>query len=113
MKKSLNTTVVYILSIFGLLCCCFGGLGFLLSGPAFLMANKKIKDAEINPEDYDYYEGSVSAMNTAKIVALVVLAINLLNLIYTIYVFATGDFSEFQKEWEKAMQEFNQSALLI
>ena len=110
MKKSLNTTVVYVLSIFGLLCCCFGGLGFLLSGPAFLMANKKIKDAELNPEDY---EGSVSAMNTAKIVALVVLAINFLNLIYTIYVFATGDFSEFQKEWEKAMQEFNQSALLI
>ena len=74
------------------------------------MANKKIKDAELNPDDY---EGSVSAMATAKIVALVVLAINLLNLIYTIYVFATGDFSEFQKEWEKAMQEFNQSALLI
>ena len=52
-------------------------------------------------------------MNTAKIVALVVLAINLLNLIYTIYVFATRDFSEFQKEWEKEMQEFNQSAMLI
>ncbi|MEC8536099.1 MAG: CCC motif membrane protein, partial [Bacteroidota bacterium] len=83
--------------------------GYILV-PAYLMANKKIKDAELNPEDY---EGSVSAMNTAKIVALVVLAINLLNLIYTIYVFATGDFSEFQKEWEKAMQEFNQSALLI
>ena len=110
MKKSLNTSLVYILCIFGLLCCCFAGLGFLLSGPAYLMANKKIKDAELNPDDY---EGSVSAMNNAKIVALVVLAINLLNLIYTIYVFATGDFSEFQKEWEKAMQEFNQSALLI
>ena len=110
MKKSLNTTLVYILSIFGLLCCCFAGLGFLLSGPAYLMANKKIKDAELNPNDY---EGSVSAMNTAKNVALVILTINLLYLIYTIYVFATGDFSEFQKEWEKAMQEFNQSALLI
>ena len=33
--------------------------------------------------------------------------------IRTIYVIATGDFSEFQKEWEKAMEEFNQSALLI
>ena len=110
MKKSLNTTVVYILSIFGLLCCCFGGLGFLLSGPAYLMANKKIKDAELNPEDY---EGSVSAMNTAKIVALIILAINLLMFIRTIYVIATGDFSEFQNEWEKAMEELNQSALLI
>ena len=52
-------------------------------------------------------------MNTAKIVALIILAINLLMFIRTIYVIATGDFSEFQKEWEKAMEEFNQSALLI
>ena len=37
MKKQLNTTLTYALSIIGLLCCCFGGLGFLLSGPAFLI----------------------------------------------------------------------------
>ena len=107
MKKSLNTTLVYILNIFGLLCCCFGGLGLLLSGPAYLMANKKIKDAELYPDDY---EGSISAMNTAKTVALIVLIINALNLLYSIYVLATGDFSEFQKEFEKAMEEMNQSA---
>ena len=107
MKKSLNTTLVYILSIIGLLCCCFGGLGFLLSGPAYLMANKKIKDAELYPDDY---EGSISAMNTAKTVALIILIINVLNLLYSIYVLATGDFSEFQKEFEKAMEEINQSA---
>ena len=98
MKKSLNTAIIYVLSIVGLLCCCFGGLGFLLSGPAYLMANKKIKDAELNPDDY---EGSISAMNTAKTVALVILII---------YVLATGDFSEFQKEFEKAMEEMKQSA---
>lgn len=107
MKKSLNTAIIYVLSIVGLLCCCVGGLGFLLSGPAYLMANKKIKDAELNPEDY---EGSISAMNTAKTVALVILIINVLYLLYTIYVLATGDFSEFQKEFEKAMEEMNQSA---
>ena len=107
MKKSLNTTLIYILSILGLLCCCFGGLGFLLSGPAYLMANKKLKDAQLNPDDY---EGNINAMETAKTVALVVLIINALYLLYTIYSIATGDFSEVQEEWRKMMEEINQSA---
>lgn len=107
MKKSLNTTLIYILSILGLLCCCFGGLGFLLSGPAYLMANKKLKDAQLNPDDY---EGNINAMETAKTVALVVLIINVLYLLYTIYSIATGDFSEVQEEWRKMMEEINQNA---
>jgi len=107
MKKSLNTTLIYILSILGLLCCCFGGLGFLLSGPAYLMANKKLKDAQLNPDDY---EGNINAMETAKTVALVVLIINVLYLLYTIYSIATGDFGEVQEEWRKMMEEINQSA---
>jgi len=48
-------------------------------------------------------------MNTAKIVTPNILAINLLILIRTINVIATGDFSEFQKKWEKAIEKFNQS----
>lgn len=107
MKKSLNTTLIYILSILGLLCCCFGGLGFLLSGPAYLMANKKLKDVQLNPDDY---EGNINAMETAKTVALIVLIINVLYLLYTIYSIATGDFSEVQEEWRKMMEEINQSA---
>ena len=107
MKKSLNTTLIYILSILGLLCCCFGGLGFLLSGPAYLMANKKLKDAQLNPDDY---EGNINAMETAKTVALVVLIINVLYHLYTIYSIATGDFSEVQEEWRKMMEEINQNA---
>lgn len=107
MKKSLNTTLIYILSILGLLCCCFGGLGFLLSGPAYLMANKKLKNAQLNPDDY---EGNINAMETAKTVALVVLIINVLYLLYTIYSISTGDFSEVQEEWRKMMEEINQSA---
>ena len=107
MKKSLNTTLIYILSILGLLCCCFGGLGFLLSGPAYLMANKKLKDAQLNPDDY---EGNINAMETAKTVALVVLIINVLYLLYTIYSIATGDFNEVQEEWRKMMEEINQNA---
>lgn len=77
MKKSLNTSLIYILSIFGLLCCCFGGLGIFLSGPAVLIANKKVKDAQLNPEEY---EGNLKAMETAKTVSLVIFIINSLHL---------------------------------
>ena len=82
MKKQLNTTLTYVLSIIGLLCCCIGGFGFLLSGPAFLIAHNKIKDAKQNPDDY---EGNFNAMNTAKIVALIK---SLIYFIYfTIYIY--------------------------
>ena len=87
MKKQLNTTFIYVLSIIGLLCCCFGGLGFLLSGPAYLVAHNKVKDATQNPDDY---EGNINAMNTAKTIALVILIINLLCFIYIIYVLFSG-----------------------
>ena len=104
MKKSLNTTLVYILSILGLLCCCFWGLGVFLSGPAYLTANKKVKDAQLNPEDY---EGNINSMQTAKTFALIFLIINTLFLAWAIYSLATTDFSEIQQEWQKIMDEIN------
>ena len=107
MKKQLNTTLTYTLSIIGLLCCCFGGLGFLLSGPAFLIANNKLKDATQNPDDY---EGSFKAMNTAKIIALIILIINFLYLIYNIYIYYSGGYEEVFQEFQKAMKEIENNS---
>lgn len=107
MKKSLNTSLIYVLSILGLMCCCFFGSGFLWSGPAYLIAYNKSKDAQINPDDY---EGNLSAMETAKTVALVIFIINLIFFAWFIYSIATGDWSEFHKEWQKAMENMNQTA---
>ena len=92
MKKQLNTTTIYVLSIISFLCCCFAGLGTFLALPAFIMANNKVKDATLNPDDY---EGDFNAMNTAKIVALVALIINGLYLLYNIYFFTTTDWDAF------------------
>ena len=98
MKKQLNTTLIYVLSIIGLLCCCLGGLGVFLSAPAYYIANKKIKDAELNSDDY---EGNLSAMKTAKTVALVVTVICAITLLYNIYDLSTGG-------WEKRQQFINE-----
>lgn len=107
MKKQLNTTLTYVLSIIGLLCCCFGGLGVLLSGPAYVIAQKKVKGATENPDDYD---GNINAMNTAKTIALIVLIINVLYLIYSIYIYSTGDLDEALKEFQEAMKELEKTA---
>jgi len=103
MKKQLNPTLVYVLSVIGLLCCCFGGLGFLLSGPAFFIANSKIKDAQLNPDDY---EGDIKQMETAKIVALIVLIINVLNLINVIYQISTVGWDEMMEQSRQIMEEY-------
>jgi hypothetical protein len=107
MKKQLNTTIIYVLSILGLLCCCFGGLGFLLSGPAFLIANNKVKNATENPDDYD---GNLNAMNTAKIVALVSLIINVLYFKYVVYLIFSGGFDESLEKWQEIMAEIEKNS---
>ena len=106
MKKQLNTTLTYVLSIIGLLCCCFGGLVFLLSGPAFLIARNKIKDATQNPDEFD---GNFKAMNTAKIVALIILIINLLYLTYNVYVYSSGGFDDVFIQFQEAMKEIEKN----
>jgi|TARA_B110000967_G_C18723480_1_gene478867 hypothetical protein len=107
MKKQLNTTLTYVLSILGLLCCCFGGLGLFLSGPAFLIAHNKVKDATENPDDY---EGDLNAMNTAKTIALVVLIINVLYFIYAIYVLFSGGYDEVFEKWNEMMLEIKNNS---
>lgn len=103
MKKKLNPTLVYVLAILGLLCCCFGGLGFILAGIAYYIAHNKINDAVQNPDDY---EGNINAMNTAKIVALVILIINILYLLYTIYNIYTVGWDEIMERSREMMEQF-------
>jgi len=76
-------TLVYVLAILGLLCCCIGGLGFILAGIAFFIAHSKLNEVKLNPENYD--ASSVKAMNTAKTVALVIFIINILSFLNFIY----------------------------
>ena len=115
MKKSLDITLIYVLDIFSLLCCCFG-IGSLLSIPAYLIANKKIKAVQINPDEY---EGGLNQLKTAKTVSLVLVIINLIFFLFVLFFFIIpfiniyndpDSWMEFQKEFEKAMGEMNQSA---
>ena len=100
-KQQLNPTLVYVLAILGLLCCCIGGAGFIPAGIAFFIATSKLKEAQANPENFD----NVSAMKTAKTVALVILVINLLYLANTIYQISTVGWDEMMEQSRQMMEE--------
>lgn len=103
--KKLDPTLIYILSIFGLLCCCFGGLGVVLSAPAYFIAQNKIKAAQLNPDDY---EGEIKPMQTAKTLALIVTIICGLFLLYNIYDLSTGGWEEREKLINEFMEGYRQ-----
>ncbi|WP_166961398.1 CCC motif membrane protein [Yeosuana marina] len=103
MKKKLNPTLIYVLSILGFICCCLGGA--VLSIPAYVMAHNKVKDAELHPDDY---EGDLKAMKTAKTVALISAIISGLILIRIIYVVATSDWDELTRTIEDAIEQARQ-----
>lgn len=102
-QERLNPALVYVLAILGLLCCCIGGIGFVLAGAAFFIAQTQIKKATENPDAYDL--SSVKAMGTAKTVALVILIINILYLIWTIYRIATIGWDNIMEEGMRAYEE--------
>ncbi len=102
-KKQLNPTLVYILSILGFVCCCLGGA--ILSVPAYFIAHNKVKDAELNPDDY---EGDLKAMKTAKTVALISAIIGVLVLVRIIYVLVTSDWDELRKSIDDAVEQSSQ-----
>lgn len=102
-QQKLNPTLVYVLAILGLLCCCIGGFGFILAGIAFFIAHSKLKQAKLNPENYDH--SSIKAMDTAKTVALVILVINILYLVYTIYQISNVGWDEMMRKSQEMMEQ--------
>ncbi len=105
--KKLDTTLIYVLSTFSILCCCFAGLGILFALPSYLIANKRLKNAQLDSENYD--SESFSSMSNAKTFALIALIINGLYFVYSIYSIVTTDWSIFMEEYNKALEGFQSS----
>ena len=104
--KKINTTLIYVLSSLSLLCCCFAGLGILVALPSFLIANKKMKEVELEPENFEPEE--IKQLNNAKTFALIALVINGLYFVYNLYYLATTDWDVFMEEFQEKMQQYQQ-----
>ena len=97
----LKTTTIYVLAGLGLLCCCFGGLGVIPAGIAFYLAYSKLKEVELNPENYD----NVKGMSDAKTVTMIILIICALNLFYSVYKVSTTDWEVIMEQTQEIMNE--------
>ena len=94
--QKLNTTLVYILSVVGFLCCCIYGLGTLAAIIAIFIASKELKKYNENPEAYT----NGKAMKTAKTVAIISLVISLIGLSITVYALLNEcAFNQWIYEW--------------
>ncbi|NVJ87816.1 MAG: hypothetical protein HWD82_00025 [Flavobacteriaceae bacterium] len=102
--KKLNTTLIYVLSSLSILCCCFAGLGILVALPSFLIANKKLNEANAYPEEYDPED--IKQMNNARTFALVTLVINGLYFLYNVYYFTTTDWDVFMEQYKEALEQY-------
>ncbi len=102
--KKLNTTLIYVLSSISLVCCCILGLGIVFALPSFIIANNKLKAAQLNPQEYEPED--LKAMQTAKTFALVTLIINGLWFLYNVYSLATTDWDTFMLEFEEQMKQY-------
>ncbi|KJD33068.1 hypothetical protein PK35_08880 [Tamlana nanhaiensis] len=80
--QKLNTTLVIILSIVGIVCCCVYGLGTIAAIIAIIVANKELKKFNANPEDYS----NGSAMKSAKTFAIISLCLSLIGLAFIIWI---------------------------
>ncbi|WP_138434488.1 CCC motif membrane protein [Winogradskyella algicola] len=80
--QKLNTTLVYILSVIGIICCCAYGLGTVTAIIAIVIANQELKKFNATPEAYS----NGPAMKSARTFAIVSLFISFIGLAFIIWV---------------------------
>jgi len=81
--QKLNTTLVIILSIIGIICCCVYGLGTITAIIAIIIANKELTKYKENPEEYS----NGPAMKSARTFSIISLFISFIGLAFIIWVF--------------------------
>lgn len=103
-QKLPNVTIVIVLSILGLLCCCFAGIpGILFGGIGLILALNDEKKYKANPDTYSNY----SQLKTAKILAIVALALGALYLIYTGFsISQMGGWDGYMEKVQEMMEQY-------
>ncbi|ATA88892.1 CCC motif membrane protein [Capnocytophaga stomatis] len=99
-KKSISTTLIYVLAILGAvfsLCCCVGIIPSII---AVVIASNRVSQYQKNPSAYTGYD----ELKTARIVAFVALGINILVFLWILYSLFTTDWSEIMRQYEEILQ---------
>lgn len=97
-QKLPSPVLIIVLGIFGMLCCCFAGLGIIPSAIALSLSRKAETIMAENPELYIDKQSSIRA---GKIIAIAAIALNL-------YVLVKMAFDIYSMGWEGYWQQFQE-----
>lgn len=84
-EKLPNATPVIILGVLSLFTCCFYGIGAILGGIGFYLANKDIKLYNENPDRYS----NINNVKTGKVLCIIGIALGVLYFILLAWVIGT------------------------
>lgn len=105
-RKLPNPTLIIVLGILGILCCCFAGLGLIPSAIALSLSRKAEDIMAENPELYIDKQSTVKA---GKIIAISGIALNLYILVkmaFDIYSMGWEAYRfQFEEAWEQAKRQ--------
>ncbi|UGU16966.1 DUF4190 domain-containing protein [Sinomicrobium kalidii] len=99
-QKLPNATLILVLSILSLVCCCFYGVGIIPAVIALVLANKSVKLYKAEPELYDNYNN----VKTGRIIAIIGIVLNIACIVYMIIMIATIGFDGIMEQY-RLMQE--------
>ncbi|MGS2761349.1 CCC motif membrane protein [Sinomicrobium sp. M5D2P9] len=101
-QKLPNATLILILSIGSLLCCCVAGAGIIPAIIALVLANKSVKIYKAEPELYDNY----NSIKIGRIIAIVGIVINAIYFIYTMIIIATYGVDGIMEQYQQQGYQF-------
>lgn len=101
-QKLPNATLILILSIASILCCCAYGIGIIPAVIAFVLANKSVKLYKADPELYDNF----SNIKTGRIIAIIGIALNIAFIVYMIVMIATFGIDGIMERYQDIQEQY-------
>ncbi|WP_224489980.1 CCC motif membrane protein [Robertkochia flava] len=105
-RKLPNPTLIIVLGVVGILCCCFAGIGLI---PAAIALNLSRKAEEVIAENPELYIDKQSTVKAGKIIAIAAIAANLYILVrmaFDIYSMGWDAYKmQFEEAWEQAKRQ--------
>ena len=106
-QKLPSPVLIIVLGIFGILCCCFAGLGIIPSAIALSLSRKAETIMAANPELYIDKQSSIRA---GKIIAIAAIALNLYILVKIAFDIYSMGWDAYKMQFEEIIEEAKRQA---
>ncbi|MBC9797370.1 CCC motif membrane protein [Sinomicrobium weinanense] len=97
-----NATLILVLSIASILCCCAYGAGIIPAVISLVLANKSVKLYKADPELYDNF----SNIKTGRIIAIIGIVLNAVYIVYSIAMIAIFGIDGLMERYQLIQEQY-------